>query len=99
MAEEFEFAFGVVDEPIDVRDYHIAGVSAKEAETFPETYEIETSPVKNQGRVGSCVAHALSTAVEHFHKEQEGEDVKFSTGFIYGNRIISNEKLYLTSGQ
>lgn len=68
--------------PYDIRDYRIA-VSAKE---FPETFELETVSVKNQGSTGSCVAHACSTIVEYFNKIQEKNDTVFSTEFIYGYR-------------
>ena len=68
--------------PYDVRDYRIATV----AREFPETFVLPEVTVKNQGSVGSCVAHACSSVVEYHNKRQEGTDIVFSTEFIYGYR-------------
>lgn len=81
---EVQFGFGAIDSPIDVRDYEMV-CSASPAD-FPAEFELDMPPVKYQGIVGSCVAHALSTVVEYFNKQQTGKDVTMSTGFIYGNR-------------
>ena len=70
--------------PYDVRDYKIATV----AKEFPESFKLEEVSVKNQGSVGSCVAHACSTVVEYHNKRQEGTDIVFSTEFIYGYRPL-----------
>ena len=48
----------------DVRDY----VATTKMEEFPDAFELKLPKVKNQGTVGSCVAHALSTVVEYFNK-------------------------------
>jgi hypothetical protein len=70
--------------PYDVRDYQVA-VTAKE---FPESFILAEVSVKNQGSVGSCVAHACSSVVEFHNKRQEGTNIVFSTEFIYGYRPI-----------
>ena len=74
--------FGSLISPYDVRDYHIAGVAAE----YPEAFELETVPVKNQGTNSSCVAHACAILVEYFNLIQQHNDTKFSTEFIYGYR-------------
>lgn len=68
--------------PFDARDYKVA-ITATE---FPETFELPGVSVKNQGSIGSCVAHACSSLVEFHNKRQEGTDIIFSTEFIYGYR-------------
>ena len=68
--------------PYDIRDYKIA-VTAQE---FPTSFVLPEVSVKNQGSVGSCVAHACSTIVEFHNKRQENTDTVFSTEFIYGYR-------------
>ena len=68
--------------PFDIRDYKIATTERE----FPEAFSLPEVSVKNQGSVGSCVAHACSSVVEFHNKRQEGTDTVFSTEFIYGYR-------------
>ena len=75
----------------DVRDY----VATTKMEEFPDEFELKLPKVKNQGSVGSCVAHALSTVVEYFNKLESGKYTEMSTGYIYGNRRFT---LYKGSG-
>ena len=83
-------SLGAISSPIDVRDY-VACVSMDM--NYPEEFELNNLPaVKNQGRVGSCVAHSLSSIIEYFNQTQEDSNEKMSTGFIYGNRLNSNYK-------
>ena len=77
--------FGALLSPFDARDYKLV---ASSTETFPDTFELPKVTVKNQGAVGSCVAHAASSLVEYHHKRQHGEKKVFSTEFIYGLRDI-----------
>ncbi len=77
-------ALGALKSPFDARDYKLVAAT----ETFPDTFELPTVTVKNQGSVGSCVAHAASSVVEYHHKRQHNEKVVFSTEFIYGLRDI-----------
>jgi C1A family cysteine protease len=71
----------VIKSPYDARDYTIT--AEKE---LPETFSLNTVPVKNQGTKPTCTAHALSSVVEYHHQRQHGEYVRFSTEFIYGLR-------------
>lgn len=75
--------FGVIPSPIDLRDYKINALSA---EQFPETFELPYVRVKSQGNVSSCVAHALSEAVEYFNSVQKDNKDLMSVMWIYGNR-------------
>jgi hypothetical protein len=70
--------------PIDVRDYKIAVTT----QDFPKTFSLPTVTIKNQGSIGSCVAHACSSLVEYHNKRQENTSIVFSTEFIYGYRPI-----------
>lgn len=70
-----------VKSPYDVRDYTI------ETDTeFPETFSLETVPVKNQWTKPTCTAHALSSVCEYHHKRQHRWYTRFSTEFLYGLR-------------
>ena len=75
-------AFGALKSPFDARDYELVATSVD----FPESFELPKVTVKNQGSVGSCVAHAASSVVEYHHKRQHDEKKVFSTEFIYGLR-------------
>jgi hypothetical protein len=81
--EKFVQSFGAIPSKKDIRDY-VAHVSAPV--DLPKEFELELCAVKNQGSTGSCVAHSVSEVVEYFNKIQEGEYVRMSTGYIYGNR-------------
>ena len=89
---EEEFGKGALSK-VDIREYSASfspcGASAETVE-FPEEFELKMPAVKNQGAIGSCVAHSLSTVIEYFNELQEGSYVKMSTGYIYGNRRKSD---------
>ena len=59
---------------------------------LPETFELPKVKIKNQGAVGSCVAHALAEIIEYHNKRQDNISEDVSTGFIYGNRRNSISK-------
>jgi hypothetical protein len=71
------YPLGALKTPKDFRDYKPKIVSNKR---YPQDFQLSTSTIKNQGWVGSCVAHSLSSFLEHEYNEN------FSTGFIYGYR-------------
>lgn len=85
----YQKAFGAIPSPKDVRDYRIACASNVE---FPTEFELAMPKVKNQGAVGSCVAHAISTVVEYFSRLQGDEYKEMSVGYIYGNRSNTTHK-------
>jgi C1A family cysteine protease len=73
----------------DLRDYVAKTVKT----TFPKTFELGIMPdVKNQGTVGSCVAHSLATVTEYFNEKETGKFIEMSTGYVYGNRLLSTYK-------
>ena len=87
----FTESFGALPRRIDVRDYKLRK-STLTNESFPEEFILDHPGIKNQGAVGSCVAHAISEVVEFFNCLQEGTEIEMSTGFIYGNRRNSLNK-------
>ena len=77
---------GAIPSPIDVRNYVATRTAAASAIEFPEEFALAMPPVKDQGMVGSCVAHAIALIIE-FHSRLQGDyDGAMSTGYIYGNR-------------
>lgn len=83
-------AFGAIFSGVDVRDYKM--VCSATTYDFPEEFELQTVRIKNQGAVGSCVAHAMSSIMEYFNNKQNGDPTEMSTGYIYGNRTNSEHK-------
>lgn len=84
----------VIDSPEDIRDYTLEKAVHKTIkrkidttiEIFPEEYETKNIPVLNQSNVGSCVAHALSSALRAGEITKNFIQNNYSTGYIYGNR-------------
>lgn len=70
---------GYIPSPKDLRDYKVAKVARKQVE-LPTEFQLAPTAIKNQGSVGSCVAHALSSALE------ASKNINYSTGWIYGYR-------------
>lgn len=85
---EKEFVCGSLFSIPDLRDY----VGKSTSTEFPEKFQLTMPRVKNQGSVGSCVAHSLATMTEYFNKQETNKSVKMSTGYIYGNRLLSAHK-------
>ena len=81
---------GAIFSDIDVRDYK--GVCCASAQNFPKEFELEVVRIKNQGTVGSCVAHTISSVNEYYNYIQHNDDTEMSTGYIYGNRTTSEHK-------
>jgi hypothetical protein len=72
--------------PLDERDYPISMLVPLQ-QTFPESFAwTYLGEIKNQGAIGSCVAHSLAYTREIMEYNQTGVFQKFSIGFIYGNR-------------
>lgn len=69
---------GCLESPMDLRDYRVAKVVKTKIE-LPQEFELEPTAIKDQGSVGSCVAHAISSMLE-----KDGKS--YSTGWIYGYR-------------
>jgi len=77
---------GAIPSPEDKRDYSLAKITALKHE-FPDKFEIPYhGEIKNQGQIGSCVAHSLAYTREITEERQTGALKQFSVGYIYGNR-------------
>ena len=83
---EQTLVFGARMSPPDVRDYKISAESI--VKEFPETFELSMPAVKDQGSVGSCVAHSIALVAEYYNKKQHDITDKISVGYIYGNRSL-----------
>ena len=76
---------GSIPSPPDIRDYRLATL----AQELPASFELDMPEAKNQGNVGSCVAHSIALIMEHYNKKQHNKDIQMSVGYIYGNRVSS----------
>lgn len=91
MSEENINALGSLFSKPDVRDY--VAKSNMGADEFPASFKLSYLPaVKNQGAVGSCVAHAIASVAEWYNRHETKKFVKMSTGYIYGNRMLTLHK-------
>ena len=81
---------GAIFSDIDVRDYQ--AICTTSAIEFPKEFELKTVRIKNQGAVGSCVAHSLSSIIEYYNYMQNNDATEMSVGYIYGNRSTSTHK-------
>jgi len=83
-------AFGAKKSPVDVRDYTLERPVT--APLYPKEFILQMREIKNQGTVGSCVAHSLAEVAEYHNFKQLQNDDKMSVGFIYGDRRNSTNK-------
>ena len=88
MKDMVRYGLGAQPSLVDVRDYR--GVAR--TNRFPDSFELTMMPVKNQGAVGSCVAHALASVIEYFDRVENGAFTAKSVLYIYGNRRLSDWK-------
>lgn len=74
-----EQVFGCLKSPKDIRDFKVC-LQSTSIETLPESFQLAKSHIKDQGKVNSCVAHALSSMMEINDRNN------YSTEWIYGYR-------------
>lgn len=82
---------GAIFSNFDIRDYK-AKIDKAITKNLGESYELPIVRVKNQGSVGSCCAHVLSSVVEYFNYIQHNIKTEMSVGYIYGNRTNTTHK-------
>lgn len=82
--------YGAIFSKKDVRDYEV--MCNVPSSAFPSEFELKLVRVKSQGKVGSCVAHSLSSIIEYYNNKQNHDNTEMSVGYIYGNRISSTHK-------
>ena len=83
-------ALGAIFSKLDVRDYVAKTITLNNNNL--NSYELPLVRVKNQGQVGSCCAHVLSSVVEYFNYIQHNSRTEMSVGYIYGNRTKTTHK-------
>lgn len=76
-----ERKYGYIPSPKDLRDYKIKSKINKSVQ-LPTEFVVKHSHIKDQGFVGSCVAHAISEILE------TNDGTNYSTGWIYGYRPL-----------
>jgi C1A family cysteine protease len=87
MMDPKDYKFGTQISRQDDRDFELGAVVSCAFQSFPNTFRIMyPGKPKDQGRVGSCVAHSLSYVKEVLEYRQTNKFNLFSVGFIYGNR-------------
>ncbi len=81
------YKLSAIPSPKDDRDYPITKLVPR-VEAFPNKFCLDLSKltIKDQGDVGSCVAHSVSYTRELTEWKQSGNFKNFSVGFIYANR-------------
>lgn len=93
-----EFSFGALDPEVDIRDYQYEPdmMSSETEDDLPKSFKLDQPDIKNQGSVGSCVAHTAAEIAEYYNKKQQNSDDKMSVGYIYGCRYdYTGEGMYL----
>lgn len=81
---------GAIFSNFDIRDYK-AKIN-KQNIGNENSFELPIVRVKNQGQIGSCCAHVLSSVVEYFNYIQHNLKTEMSVGYIYGNRNKTTHK-------
>lgn len=95
MDREKYLPLGALDPKVDLRDYTYEPEIAMAAE-LPEEFELWTPDIKNQGVVGSCVAHTAAEIEEYFNHIENKPNKELSVGYIYGCRYnYKGEGMYL----
>lgn len=79
--------------PEDTRDYTVKKVMDMAEAPLPEEYRTTGKvAVLNQGSIGSCVAHAISTAMGYGEFRSGFKSCNdYSRGYIYANRETGSE--------
>lgn len=91
-----EFGLGAIESPLDMRDYTYDMISKDTSDKvdIPEEFILKYKfPILSQGKICSCVAHALSE-MKSFIDDVDPNNM-YSVGFIYANR---NEDDYQGTG-
>lgn len=74
------FGTGCIESKFDARDYVLDDVAF--SVELPESFDVLHSEIKDQGHVGSCVAHSVCEVLEAANCNEE----KYSTNWVYGYR-------------
>ena len=78
------FGMGCIPSKRDLRDYKL-NKKVCHVMNLPLFFSVEHSDIKNQGAIGSCVAHSVSEVLEQL----QNNEFKYSTAWVYGYRPSS----------
>lgn len=86
------FQPGIIPSPPDPRDFTVAmackALDKPIKQTFPNEFNLEyPDEVLNQGNIGACMAFSLSEERCSTEYRQTGKKIRFSQGYIYGDRF------------
>lgn len=84
MNEAFKFGLGSLPNPPDERDFLLANYLAPQPIPPMVSYKDLMTPVKNQGKLGSCVAFGTSAVKEFFDMREFGILIDLSEQWLYG---------------
>ncbi len=81
-----ERVFGCIPSPVDERDFTPQTICMSTI-NIPDSYMIDDNYIiEDQSIYGTCVAHAISTALKYGDKKQKKTRKYYSKGYIYANR-------------
>lgn len=92
-----EYKGGALLSPYDERDWHIDRCldmpTGSDAVTLPKKFSVSyLPPIRNQEKTASCTAFAMAGILSCIYYKKFGEEVNYSTGFLYGNRLETGYK-------
>ena len=77
--------YGRLKLPPDHRDRTLRGTPMERLTAFPSKVDLRQfcGPIKDQGQLGSCTAHAWTSLLEYLYRKYKNEQPVFSPQFFY----------------
>lgn len=82
--ERYEFNYGLLDSPIDERNYVYGNICNGGGE-LPDKFMVNTGQVRHQMSTNHCASYSVSYVTTSDIKEKNGEDITISPMFIHKN--------------
>lgn len=84
MSKVFKYALGALPNIPDSRDFVLASFLPEKAIPSFVSYAQQMTPIKNQGRLGSCVAFATTAMKEYYDAKELDTTIDLSEQNLYG---------------